>query len=138
MMIESVSILSLFGATLASIVIGFIWYGPLFGKEWMALIGWTEEAISRQRQRTMGKSYILMTTSSLVMVFILANFVKLAGAVTVLEGISVGFFAWLGFAVPLLSTEVLWEKKPAKLYLIHIGYHLISFTLMGAILAAWS
>lgn len=137
-MLESVSLLSIFGATIASIAVGFVWYGPLFGKQWVALMGWTEETINIQRQKSMGKSYILMAIGSLITSFILANFVQVTGALSLIDGMSVAFWAWLGFAVPLLLNEVLWQSKPMKLYLINIGYQLVSFVLMGAIVAAWS
>jgi hypothetical protein len=79
-----------------------------------------------------------MAIGSLIMSFILANFVQVAGALSLIDGMSVAFWAWLGFAVPLLLNEVLWQSKPMKLYLINIGYQLVSFVLMGAIVAAWS
>lgn len=138
MMLESVSLISVLGATVASIATGFVWYGPLFGKQWGELMGQSREAMTTQRQKSMGKSYVLMAAGSLVMSFILANFVQVAGAISLIDGISVAFWAWLGFAVPLLLTEILWESKPVQLYLINIGYQLVSLTLMGAIVAAWS
>ncbi len=138
MMLESVSLISVLGATIASIAVGFVWYGPLFGKQWGELMGQSKEALPVQRQKSMGKSYILMAIGSLIMSFILANFVQVAGALSLIDGMSVAFWAWLGFAVPLLLNEVLWQSKPMKLYLINIGYQLVSFVLMGAIVAAWS
>ena len=138
MMLESVSLISVLGATVASIAVGFVWYGPLFGKQWSELMGQPQEALPAQRQKSMGKSYVLMAIGSLIMSFILANFVQVTGALSLIDGMSVAFWAWLGFAVPLLLNEVLWQSKPMKLYLINIGYQLVSFVLMGAIVAAWS
>lgn len=27
-------------AAVVSMIVGWLWYGPLFGKQWMALMGW--------------------------------------------------------------------------------------------------
>jgi len=32
-------------ATIASFIFGFLWYGPLFGKQWMNLMGFTKKSI---------------------------------------------------------------------------------------------
>ena len=138
MTLESISLIGVIGATIASIVIGFIWYGPLFGKLWITMMGWTPEEIDSQKQSGMAKSYTLMTLGSLVSAYILGNFVQLAGAVTAWDGITVGFFAWLGFAVPLLLSSVIWEGKPWKLYGLNTGYQLAAWCAMGAILAIWA
>ena len=42
MMLESSSIFSIILATIASIAIGFAWYGPLFGKAWAKEQGWSD------------------------------------------------------------------------------------------------
>jgi len=39
-MIE-VNYLAVFIATIASFVFGWLWYGPLFGKAWMRMMGYT-------------------------------------------------------------------------------------------------
>ena len=54
-------------AALAAMVIGFVWYGPLFGKQWMALMGFTPQSMDEAKKKGMAKSYILMALGSLVM-----------------------------------------------------------------------
>ena len=34
-------------AVLVGFPVGYLWYGPLFGKQWMASVGLTEEKFSR-------------------------------------------------------------------------------------------
>ena len=50
-------------------------------------------------------------------------------------GIKVGIMAWLGFVAPTMLGSVLWENKSWNLYAINAGYYLVSFALMGAVLA---
>ena len=37
-------ILPILASGVASLLIGFVWYGPLFGKPWAAYTGWTRLA----------------------------------------------------------------------------------------------
>lgn len=137
MMLESISIFSVLLATISSIAIGFAWYGPLFGKQWSKEQGWSESDMSKQKSAGMGKSYAIMTVGSIFTAFILAQFIKIAGAVTAWDGATVGVWAWVGFAVPLLLSSVLWEGKSWRLYQINVGYQLVVMAVMGAIVAMW-
>lgn len=136
-MLESVNIIAIILATLASIAIGFAWYGPLFGKVWAKEQGWSDSDMNKQKEKGMGASYGIMTVGSLVTSYILAQFTQLAGAVTAIDGASVGFWAWLGFAAPLLLSAVLWEGKSWRLYQINAGYQLVTMVVLGAIVAMW-
>lgn len=137
MMLESVSILAVVLATIASVAVGFAWYGPLFGKMWAKEQGWSDKDMEKQKAKGMGMSYGIMTVGSLVTAFVLAQFVRMAGAVTGFDGATVGFWAWLGFAAPLLLSAVLWEGKSWRLYQINVGYQLVTMVVMGAIVAMW-
>lgn len=137
MMLESVSIFSVVLASLASIGIGFAWYGPLFGRVWIKEQGWSDKDMQKQKEQGMGKSYAIMTAGSLLTAFILSQFASLAGAVTAWDGATIGFWAWLGFGVPLLLNSVLWEGKSWRLYQINVGYQLVTMVVMGMIVAMW-
>jgi hypothetical protein len=54
-----------------------------------------------------------------------------------LYGMKIGFAIWLGFVATVQLTEVLFAKKPAKLFLINTGYQMVCYLAMGAILAVW-
>ncbi len=137
MTLESISLLGVLGAMVLSIAIGFIWYGPLFGKQWIGLMGWKPEEADKKKQQGMGTSYMMLAIASLVSAYILGNFVRIAGAVTAWEGFTVGLWASIGFAAPILLSAVLWEGKPWKLYILNVGYQLVAWCAMGALLAIW-
>jgi hypothetical protein len=124
-------------AAIVANVIGAIWYGPLFGKLWMKLMGFTKKDIDKAKKKGMGKSYLLMFVGSLVMAYVLAYFVGILSASTAMGGFQVGFWLWLGLIVPVLLSSVLWEGKPGKLYILNIAYWLVTLEVMGAILAVW-
>lgn len=67
--------------------------------------------------------------------FVLSKFVAAMGATSIGAGISVGFWAWLGFVATVTLASVLYERRPMSLYILNNGYQLVSLAIMGAILA---
>ncbi|MCH8748658.1 DUF1761 domain-containing protein [Patescibacteria group bacterium] len=125
-------------AAIIGMALGAFWYSKNgFGKAWMKEMGLSEEKLKTSQQK-MGKMYALAFVASLVSAFVLANVVRLAGATTVGAGIAVGFWVWLGFAVPIMLGSILWENKSQKLFNINAGYQLVSWLIMAAVLAIWA
>lgn len=128
-------------ATIVNIMLGFFWYGPLLGKLWMRLSGFTSESMDAAKARGMAKSYILMMMGSFVMSFTLAHELIFASTYTntfgVSAGLMAGFWNWLGFVAPVTLGTVLWDGKPWSLWFINAGYYLVALSLMGVILAMW-
>ena len=136
-----VNYFAVLAAAVASMVVGFLWYGPVFGKQWIALMGFTKEAMDAAKQKGMAKAYILMTVGSLVMAYVLAHGLTFGNAYLNMYGVAAGlqgaFWYWLGFVAPVLLGAVLWEGKSWKLWFLQAGYYLVSMLVMGAILASW-
>ncbi len=126
-------------ATVASVVLGTLWYGPFFGKQWMTLMGITMGEMTPEKKAQMWKSYFFMTVGSLVMSYVLTHSLFLAMAFYQTSGISAGlmagFWNWLGFVMPVTLGVVLWEGKPWKLWFINSGYYLVALLLMGCVLS---
>jgi len=121
-------------AAIVQFVIGWLWYGPVFGKTWMSLMGINPQSVSREG---MGKTVVGSLIGSLVTAYVLARLVGMMGAGTAAGGIAAGFWAWLGFVATVTLASVLYEKRSWNLYLLNNGYQLASLAVMGAILAAW-
>ena len=125
-------------AAAASMVIGMLWYGPLFGKPWVALMGWTSEETEAAKAK--GKrSMVWAALGSLVMAYVLAHSLVFASAYLnasgVPAGLMAGFWSWLGFVAPVSLGVVLWEGRPWKLCVLNNAYWLIALLVMGMILA---
>lgn len=129
------------GAAVLSMVLGFLWYGPLFGKTWMTLMGWSKEKMPKPNQNEMMKMYGLQALGSLAMAFVLAHALTFAKAYLGSEGVSAGvqtgFWNWLGFVAPVTLGSVLWAGKPWKLWLLNNSYNLTTLILMGVTLSLW-
>lgn len=133
-----VNLVAVLVAAIVNMVLGFLWYGPLFGKIWMKAMGYTQkDAEKMKKEGNMGKIYGLAFIGGLVMAYVLAAFIGLIGANTAAAGAQVGFWAWLGFIVTKSFTDVLFEGKNWTAYYLSMGYQLVSLLAMGAILASW-
>ena len=127
-------------AAVAAIVLGYLWFGPLFGKHWMKLAGLNKpSSMDAAAKQAMMKSYALMSLGSLVMAYVLAHSLIFASAYTQTTGLSaglmVGVWNWLGIVAPVKMGDQLWNGKPWMLFAIEAGYYLVSLCMMGVILA---
>ncbi len=134
----AVNYLAVVAAAVASMAIGALWYSPvLFGKQWMRLIGMSNEELEKAKAKGMGKSYAIMFLGSLIMAYVLAHFVQMAGATDLMGAAELGFWVWLGFVATVQLGTVLWENKPWTLYTLNTGYYLVSLIVMSGILVWW-
>lgn len=131
-----VNFLAVFFAAVSSMVIGTIWYGPLFGKQWMKLVGLTQKDMD-DAKKTMPITYGQMFLDSLMTSFVLAMVIGMADEKSVANGILIAFILWLGFNVTVRHGDVLFNKKPWKLFFIEIGYYFVFFVAAGFIIASF-
>lgn len=125
-------------AAIVAMVIGGIWHSPMvFGNLWMKLSGLTAKSMDAAKKKGMAKLYIYQFIAILVAAYVLAYFVKYAGAATASDGALVGFWAWLGFVATTTVGSTIWEGKSFKLWLLNNGHNLLTYAVMGAILAVW-
>ncbi len=138
-----VNYLAVLVAAIAAMVVGFLWYGPLFGKPWSKLMGWgemTPEKMKEMQKKAM-LGYVASFIGSLVMAYVLSHVTVFAqsylGTSGWTSGLSSGFWMWLGFVAPVTLGSVLWEGKPLKLWYINASYYLVQLVVMGTLIAAW-
>jgi hypothetical protein len=126
----------------ASMVLGFVWYGALFRDLWVRLSNHDMSHLSSQQQKSAAnRGYMIAFVGSLVMAYVLTH-VMVTGQSYFNEsnltaGLQAGFWSWLGFIAPVTLGSVLWEGKPWKLWILNNAYHLIQLLIFGAILGAW-
>ncbi len=124
----------------ASLMLGMFWYGPLFGKAWVKQVGITEKELAEGRKKGMNGMWpnmLMATISSMVMAFVLTNYLSYSGAVDMTKALIVGAFVWLGFYATSSISPVLWEKKTWTWYFITIGYQLAQILMFTAIIVSW-
>ncbi|MGZ8361115.1 MAG: DUF1761 domain-containing protein [Allosphingosinicella sp.] len=114
-----------------SLVLGGLWYAPpVFGRAWQRHAGISDEAIAGGSMAMIfGLTFLLSLAAAAVFALFLGGFglVPAIGA-----GASAGLF-WVGAS---FGINYLFERRSLKLWLINAGYHILQFTLFGAILGA--
>lgn len=128
---------------IVSMVLGSLWFGPLFGKAWQRLMGWEhmDAAKREEMKKSMTKSYVLTFIAALIMAFVLAHSIVFGESYMKVTGLSAGlqagFWSWLGFVAPVTLGVVLWEGKSWKLWTLSNAYQLIQLLVFGVILGLW-
>jgi len=156
-----------FVAAIIPLLIGFVWYGPLFGNIWMKEIGFAKESLAgRNMVLTFILSYVF---SLLISFFLLFLVVHQMGIMQILQGETgfeektgeafIFFQNFLGtygdrfrtfkhgalhggmsgviFVLPILSIIALFERKSAKYVAINAGYWIPTLAIMGGIICQW-
>ncbi len=132
----SINYLAVLVAAIVNMALGFVWYGPLLGKQWMKASGRTKESMKKEKKdmpMMMGSMFI----GALIMAYVLAIFIGLTGALTLSAGLMIALLAWFGFIATTMLQDVLYEKKNKQLATINLGYNLVALLVNGALLAVW-
>lgn len=125
-------------AALANFLLGLLWYSPfVVGCAWMVQMNLKGEDIDKLKGRIPIKSLgsFVCAYISAVMMTIL---IKVMGASNLISGINLGLMIAVGFVLTSILNNNFFEDRPIKLFLITAGHYLLVFTVMGAILGAWS
>ena len=109
---------------------GMLWYSKyVFGKQWMALQGFTTETL-KGRGKAMALGILMnIVVSGTINWLVIQNNLGLLGAV------ELALFIWIGLIGPYHANEVIFGKKPIKLFWIDSGYQLIGLLLVSLISA---
>jgi hypothetical protein len=137
-----VNYLALIIAAVAQMVLGFLWYGPLFGKEWSKLRGFTFDKLSKEEQKAMQQKmmpwYGVTFVVSLVTAYVLAHVMFLSqnyfAYTPLMTGLTTAFFMWLGFMMPVRLYNEIFGGNNWKLFGIDTGYSLFGLLAMGVVL----
>ena len=135
-MISEINFAAVVAAAVAPMALGAVWYGPLFGRLWMAAHGHTPERLEEMKQG-MGKAYGVSFVCYLVMATVLAYLMIWLGAINLPAGLWLAFLCWLGFAATTGTTAFLFSDRRPAAWLIDVAYQLAYMLAMGAILGAW-
>jgi hypothetical protein len=110
-------------------LLGWLWYGGIFGAKWTALTGMTKEIAEATMGRAMAVGFLL----SLLQATGLAGIMSMKQDGGLAKGLKVGALSWSFFALPLTAYAWNYENAPADLFRIDAGYLLVGYLLMGAV-----
>jgi hypothetical protein len=129
-------------AAVASYVFGALWHGPLFGKKWMELEGFTKESMKEASMKPGAmKPMVAMVwgfVNTLIFAWGLAYVLGASGIAFDLAGALVmALIIWIAFISTTLAAGFLWEGKSRKLFSFNLIYQLFSIVIMTLVLALW-
>lgn len=123
-----------------SMVIGAVWYGPIFGKKWMEIVGVTamDEAKRKEMQKKAMSLYAVQFVLSLFQAYVLAYYI--AGWKEA-SGVVNALWIWAAFVMPTVAGASMWMNDSGKIkwarFLIQAGYQLVLFVVFGLVLGMW-
>ena len=118
--------------------LGAAWYSAL-AKPWMAEVGLsTEDMEAMKGTPRQWYPYVLAVVSAVVFTLGLALLVQGLGADSAGEGLGLGVLAAVGFIFTSNAINYAFEGRSLKLFLINGGYPLISYSVIGLLLGAWT
>ena len=124
-----------------AMAVGFVWYGPLFGKAYMKVMG-VENMTPEEKEcmkKDMWAMYFLQFVLSLITALVLdVHILNWKGSESSLV---IALCSWFGFVFTTTASASLWSGKPKKLawrmFLISSGAQLATFIIFGLILGGW-
>lgn len=130
-----ISWLGIFLAVVAAMAIGTIWYGPLFGKQWMKLVNFKKGTSS-----PVGPMLVMLALA-IIQAFVLAHFIVYAGYFYpeysgLAVGLLTGLWSFIGFVAPVLISNTVFAKGSMDLLKINLGNQLVTLAAIGAILGS--
>jgi hypothetical protein len=140
----SINYLAILACALAAMPVGFLWFGPLFGKAWGRQMGLGD--MQRPDPGSMGKAMAIFFLGNLLIAWVLAHSIKAwqasswglsPDAAPWVYAMNGALFNWLGFFLPVQMNRVAWEMKSWKLVVINSSFDLTRLLLFGFLLAYW-
>ena len=130
---SQISIFAIILAVIANMIIGALWYSPvLFAKVWMKSLGKTAEELHTSNANI---GYGLTTVAGIFSAIVLSLFISMLDPVTIGGGALIGFLAGVGIASARELSPTFFEGRNYTLFAISAGYHTVSLTVMGTIIA---
>jgi hypothetical protein len=128
-------------AAVVTMVLGFLWYGPFFGKMWMKERGFDKKNKEQMEKakKEMNKWYALVFVVTAITAYTLAHVMALSmhffGYPALQTGLTTAFWMWLGFVMPVqLGGQIFSEQRNFKVFAIETSYQLATLLAMGVVI----
>jgi len=146
-MMPPINWLAIVVAGLIPMIMGMIFYGPLFEKQWLSSLGKTKAEMEPNNPAiTYGLSIVMAMLLAFSMKMVIemlhkdvANGELILGSThTFGHGAFHGMFMCLFLVVPVVVSLSLFQKNSGKNILLNVVFWLVTMAIMGAILDGWN
>ena len=125
--------LAVVAAGIAAFMVGGVWYSVLFGKMWMAERGITVEE-AKARGANTGMMFGITIVLDLVIAFVLDHTLGTYGDPSMSLTLMIAGGIALGFIIPAMAVNHLYQQATLKHFLIDAGHWLAAMLAMGVVL----
>ena len=142
-----VNYLAVLVAGIVPMIIGSLWYGPLFGKRWLQLMETTAEEIQEgfNPLKTYGVSFLLALITAFILTQLFAGMEEAARIAPTtgaggdaLTGVYLALMALIAFILPVGYQSVAFERRKAGFFWLNLGYNGVALLGQAVIVAVWS
>lgn len=118
-------------ATVAAMLVGWLWYGPLFGAKWRALAG-----DPKPRAAVVYPiAFVANAATAYVLAYVTSASSTANGNGFFVPALLSALFLWLGFSAARALIVTLFEAASVKLFLINTGHNLVVALVMALVIA---
>ena len=126
-------------AALSTMVVGSLWYGPLFGKVWTKLAKVKTDPNFGPAQAV--PLYLTAFIGSMITAIVLAVSAFVAhdfyGGSFLWVTVVVGAVLWLGFTAARVNMHDSFEGRPKELTMLTVVHELVTILIMAVIIGVW-
>ncbi len=122
-------------AVVLQFVLGFLWYGPLFGEAWMGMVGLDMATI--EADPAGAEEWITNIVTAVVSMYVLAWLFTRINVTSLVQGLLIGLLIGFSFVLLSIMTSGMFAKDPYGLAWITGGFTTVGLAVGGAILGAW-
>jgi hypothetical protein len=120
-------------AAIVGFVVGWLWWGPLFGKTWMRLSG----VKMKKKPEGMGGKMLIAFIANVIMAWVLAVLIIITAIGSLGGALMLGFTLWLGLVATVMVGGVLWKNEPWGLFWLNSVGWLVTILFMAGVLSVW-
>ncbi len=113
-------------------ILGFLWYGPLFGKLWLRSIGKKAEEL-----KSSPGIYIITFVAALVAAYVLAVLIGALGISVWWRGALLGAVVSVGIGAAAALVNGMFLGNTISSWALFALYQLVLYTLEGTLFAVW-
>lgn len=117
----------------AYMIIGFVWYGPLFTKPWSRLTG-MDKVDKNELQKAMVPAMLTSVATGFVMTVVLGRGMQILAIQSWIDPLVICVVLWFPFTAMVMAQTYAYTMKSFQLLLIDAGYILVSMFAISMIL----
>ena len=142
---HDVNLFAVLVAGIVPMIVGALWYGPLFGKRWLAMMEMTAEEVQEgfNPVKTYGVSLLLALLTAYILAQLIADIAPQGGSAmeggggSAMVGVHVGLMALVAFILPAAHQSVTFEKRKAGLAWLNVAYNGVALIGQAVVIALW-